>query len=129
VLLWRGVIGVLLHPGCIQYRECTQVHFSAAVYIYIYIGSPDQQPTRCVDFLAHCTTSCLRQLLLRVMLIRVTVYTIFGMRMFRASGPTRILCSRNLGSHTSPHINIDITMSYVSVYETVIHVSVHGPSR
>jgi hypothetical protein len=36
VLLWGGVLGVLLHPGCIQYRECTQVHFSAAVYIYIY---------------------------------------------------------------------------------------------
>jgi hypothetical protein len=31
------VLGVLLHPGCIQYRECTQVHFSAAVYIYIYM--------------------------------------------------------------------------------------------
>jgi hypothetical protein len=29
----RGVIA----PGCIQYRECTQVHFSA-IYIYIYIG-------------------------------------------------------------------------------------------
>jgi hypothetical protein len=29
----RGVIA----PGCIQYRECTQVHFSATVYIYIYI--------------------------------------------------------------------------------------------
>jgi hypothetical protein len=51
------------------------------------------------------------------------------MRMFRASGPTRRLCSRNLGSHTSPHTYIGITMSYVSVYETVIHVSVHGPSR
>ena len=63
------------------------------------------------------------------MLIRVTIYTLFGMRMFRASGPTRRLCSRNLGSRTSPHINIDITMSYVSVYDTVIHVSVHGPSR
>jgi hypothetical protein len=25
-------------PGCIQYRECTQVHFSAVVYIYIYIA-------------------------------------------------------------------------------------------
>jgi hypothetical protein len=37
VLLWGDVLGVLLHPGCIQYRECTQVHFSAAVYIYIYI--------------------------------------------------------------------------------------------
>jgi hypothetical protein len=48
---------------------------------------------------------------------------------FRASGPTKRLCSRNLGSRTSPHINIDITMSYVSVYDTVIHVSVHGPSR
>jgi hypothetical protein len=24
-------------PGCIQYRECTQVHFSAVVYKYIYI--------------------------------------------------------------------------------------------
>jgi hypothetical protein len=51
------------------------------------------------------------------------------MRMFRASGPTRRLCSLNLGSRTSPHTNIGITMSYVSVYETVIHVSVHGPSR
>jgi hypothetical protein len=60
------------------------------------------------------------------MLIRATVYTLFGMRMFRASGPTRRLCSRNLGSRTSPHTNIDITMSYVSVYETVIHVSVHA---
>jgi hypothetical protein len=29
----RGVIA----SGCIQYRECTQVHFSAAVCIYIYI--------------------------------------------------------------------------------------------
>jgi hypothetical protein len=29
----RGVIA----SGCIQYRECTQVHFSAAVYIYIYM--------------------------------------------------------------------------------------------
>jgi hypothetical protein len=51
------------------------------------------------------------------------------MRMFRVSRPTRRLCSRNLGSRTSPHTNIGITMSYVSVYETVIHVSVHGPSR
>jgi hypothetical protein len=63
------------------------------------------------------------------MLNRVTVYTLFGMRMFQASGPTRILCSRNLGSRTSPHINIDITMSYVSVYDIVIYVSVHGLSR
>jgi hypothetical protein len=63
------------------------------------------------------------------MLIRVTVYTLFGMCMFRASGLMKRLCSRNLGSRTSPHINIDITMSYVSVYETVIYVSVHGPSR
>jgi hypothetical protein len=23
--------------GCIQYRECTQVHFSADVCVYIYI--------------------------------------------------------------------------------------------
>jgi hypothetical protein len=29
----RGVIA----PGCIQYRECTQVHFSAVVCVYIYI--------------------------------------------------------------------------------------------
>jgi hypothetical protein len=51
------------------------------------------------------------------------------MCMFWVSEPTRRLCSRNLGSHISPHTNIGITMSYVSVYETVIHVSVHGPSR
>jgi hypothetical protein len=43
VLLWGDVLGVLLHPGCIQYRECTQVHFSAAVYIYIYIGCIDME--------------------------------------------------------------------------------------
>jgi hypothetical protein len=41
----------------------------------------------------------------------------------------RRLCPRNLGNRTSPHINIGITMFYVSVYETVIHVSVYGPSR
>jgi hypothetical protein len=55
-------------------------------------------------------------LLLRVMLICASVYTLLtcyahlcislytsGMRMFRASGPTRRLCSCNLGSRTSPH--------------------------
>ena len=51
------------------------------------------------------------------------------MRMFRASGPTRRLYSRNLVSRTSLHTNIGITMIYVSVYETVMDVSVYGPSR
>ena len=47
----------------------------------------------------------------------------------RVCGPTRRLCSRNLGIRTSPHTNIGITMFYVSVYATVMHVSVYGPSR
>jgi hypothetical protein len=34
----RGVLGGVIAGGCIQYRECTQVYFSAAVYcIYIYV--------------------------------------------------------------------------------------------
>jgi hypothetical protein len=36
----RGVIA----PGCIQYRECTQVHFSATVYIYIVYLLRDKSP-------------------------------------------------------------------------------------
>jgi hypothetical protein len=34
----EGVLGVYLYvtPGCIQYREYTWVHFSAAVYIYTH---------------------------------------------------------------------------------------------
>jgi hypothetical protein len=63
------------------------------------------------------------------MLNLVMVYTLFGVRMFRGIGPTKRSCPRNLGSRTSPHINIDITLSYASVYDIVIHVSVHGPSR
>jgi hypothetical protein len=47
----------------------------------------------------------------------------------RVSSPTRRLCSHNLGICTSPHTNIGITMFYVSVYSTVMHVSVYGPSR
>jgi hypothetical protein len=50
-------------------------------------------------------------------------------RTIRISGSTRRLCFRNLGIHTSPYTNIGITMLYVSVYETVMHVSDYGPSR
>jgi hypothetical protein len=53
----------------------------------------------------------------------------YSMRTIRVSGPTRRLCSRNLGIRTSPHTNIGITMLYVSVYETVMHVSVYETSR
>jgi hypothetical protein len=35
----RGRAQGVIAGGCIQCRECTQVHFSAAVYIYIYIYS------------------------------------------------------------------------------------------
>jgi hypothetical protein len=33
----RGRAQGVIAGGCIQCRECTQVYFSAAVYIYIYI--------------------------------------------------------------------------------------------
>jgi hypothetical protein len=30
----------LVGPGCIRYRECTQVHNIYTVYIYIYMRAP-----------------------------------------------------------------------------------------
>jgi hypothetical protein len=53
----------------------------------------------------------------------------YSLRTIRVSEPTRRLSSHNLGSCTSPHTNIGITMLYVSVYEIVMHVSVYLPSR
>jgi hypothetical protein len=44
-------------------------------------------------------------------------------------GPTRRLCYRNLGIRTSPHTILELRFFYVSVYATVMHVSVYGPSR
>jgi hypothetical protein len=32
----QGVLEGVIAGGCIQYRECTQVHFNAAVYIYTH---------------------------------------------------------------------------------------------
>ena len=52
----------------------------------------------------------------------------YSLLTIRVSEPTRRLCSRNLSIRTSLHTNIGITMLYVSVYKTVMHVSVYGPS-
>jgi hypothetical protein len=65
----RGRAQGVIAGGCIQCRECTQVHFSAAVYIYIYMekinGSSgfllvDEAPARMSirSRSAHCTAAC-----------------------------------------------------------------------
>jgi hypothetical protein len=42
----RGRAQGVIAGGCIQCRECTQVYFSAAVYIYIYIFRSGSQAKR-----------------------------------------------------------------------------------
>jgi hypothetical protein len=115
------------------------------IYIYIYMcmylepwalfnywkPRPHHRPGAQTAPYVFCLTvsKCLRQIVLRVMLICVLVYTPMVCACSGHPIPQRRLCSRNLGSRTSPHTIIGITMIYVSVYETVMHVSVYGPSR
>jgi hypothetical protein len=47
----RGRARDVIASGCIQYRECTQVYFSSAVYIYIYILLVVLRPS------LHCVTA------------------------------------------------------------------------
>jgi hypothetical protein len=63
------------------------------------------------------------------MLICASVYTLLVCACFGHPGPREDCVPAIWAAVLVPTQNIDITMSYVSVYETVIHVSIHGSSR
>jgi hypothetical protein len=48
----------VIAPGCIKYRECTKVHFSAALCVYIYIHTQRQSMEACIDMVVtFCCSS------------------------------------------------------------------------